>query len=116
MPLPQVYGLFSLSEEPVRAIEVRDGMLLCFTLVAQDSNPNNNQPLHRYNSSLYVKTDEIDKWKKRLEAGRVFLVSGGEWKMTQKEDFKNPIPGLKLKTSNFKVLKTPWWAEDSPEE
>ena len=114
MPLPQVYGLFSLSEDPIKAIEVGSGTLLCFTLVAQDR-AESKQALHRYNSNLYVKGDEIDKWKARLEPAKVFLVSGGEWKMTQKDDYKYGIPILSLSPYNFKALKTPWWAEGEPE-
>ena len=115
MPLPQVYGLFSLAEEPaVRAIEVKSGMLLVFTLVAQDR-LESNQPIHKYNTSLFVKNEELDKWKQRLESGKVFLVSGGEWRVTQKDDYKFGISQLSLNTFNFKALKTPWWVEDKPE-
>jgi hypothetical protein len=108
--------MFSLAEEPaVRAIEVKNGMLLCFTLVAQSSN-GERQKFHRYNSSLYVRHDDVEKWKKRLEPGKVFLITGGEWRMPQKDDFKFPIPQLSLTAYNFKALKTPWWVEDNPDE
>jgi len=116
MPLPQVYGMFSLSDDPpVKLVEVRSGALLCFTLVAQDGN-SQQQPLHRYNSSLYLRPEDVDKWRKRLEPGRVFLISGGEWRMTEKADYKFPFPQLSLTAYNFKPLKTPWWVEDEPEE
>jgi len=116
MPLPQVHGMFAVSEDtPVKTISVRSGTLLCFTLAAQDNN-GSQQQFHKYGASLFVKDEDLDKWKSRVEPGNVFLVQGGEWRMMEKEGYKFPIPSLSLNSFNFKLLKTAWWAEDKPDE
>ena len=110
--LPEVSGMFAIPSEPqLKITETTKGAYLSFSLVAQDSN-DSKQQYHRYFANLWVPADDVSKWKEKLQAGNVFILAGGTWKMRESEQGKFPLPILDINYRKFKLLKNPLWSSE----
>jgi hypothetical protein len=103
-----VSGMVVIPSEPMlKTTETNKGNYLSFQVVSTDE----KRKAHRYQASMWVPSEEVDRWKNKIEPGNVFLINHARWSMRDNPDFKFPIPQLNIDRQHFKKLVTPFWME-----
>ncbi len=105
-----VHGLVAISSEPeLSVVPCRNGAFLSFRVASQDLV---TKEFHKYPISLFIPEDKINVWKKQIVSGTIFEIAHGRWSMLVKEEYKYPIPSIRVAMKDFRLLKKPFWANE----
>lgn len=104
-----VSGILIVTNDEVRIVEREKGAFFNFWFASEDQKPPHVK--HYYNTSLWIPTDEIKRWKTLIVKGKVFRLKHGEWHAERKEGQKYPISVLKMHRSNLVPMGKPYWLE-----
>jgi len=107
-----VTGLLCIGGEPnLKKTEVGNGTYLNFYATSESLNKVGDSIYHKYQIDLWVPSDDVQKWEKRIVSGAVFFLSGGKLSAEMREGQKYPMTSIKVSHLEFKPLAKAYWLE-----
>lgn len=110
----QVSGFIGISGKfPIEEVTGDKGTFFNFTAAAPD--PDTGKVTY-YNASMWVPSNELNKWREALKGGNTFHLQLGYWAMQEYEGGKYPIPKLKIQRYSLKPMAVPYWYKQDKEK
>jgi hypothetical protein len=106
----QCTGIVAIPEDHMlKEAPMGKGVYLDFNVVAQEKGNNGEVIFHRYHANMWVKEEELPRWREEIQHGNVFQIRTANWSSKVAEDQKYPFTILKLNSYNFVKLKVAMW-------
>jgi hypothetical protein len=106
----QCSGIVAIPEDHMLKIApYGKGSYFDFNVVAQEKTNEGEVVFHRYHANMWVKEEDVERWRGDIEHGNVFQIKTANWSSKIADDKQYPFTILKLSPYNFIRLKSALW-------
>lgn len=85
-------------DNQLKKFNTEKGCYFDFVAVSME---NGTENWHQYHIKMWVSTDEVELWEKRIEPNKIFLLKWGEISALYKEKEKLPFTYIKVNPRNL---------------
>jgi hypothetical protein len=99
-------GIIIIQQEPdIREFPWKNGVFLSFKAVSQEATAERTARLHHYLINTWVPSDELERWRRRIQPGTMFLLTNGGVSAAILEGKEYPFNQIKVNRNNLNYLK-----------